>query len=164
MKRNSLWGPRLFTDDMALFKNFGITERVKGQFRMDAYNVFNHPVYGFSSTQGNVCIDCSGNAGKITGLESDTQMRQLQFGLKFTFRHRQEQQLREVSSLPVFFCALVIYPHYMQTVPCRSLIIGCLSIRAAGERWRPAGDCIQRFHCSAGGFGCRTIAGSQAVG
>jgi hypothetical protein len=85
VKRNSLHGPRLFTDDMALFKNFGITERVKGQFRMDAYNVFNHPVYGFSSTQGNTCIDCSGNAGKITDIEADTQMRQLQFGLKFTF-------------------------------------------------------------------------------
>jgi hypothetical protein len=85
VERNSLFGPRLFTDDMALFKNFGITERVKGQFRMDAYNVFNHPVYGFSSTQGNLCIDCKGDAGKITHLESDTQMRQLQFGLKFTF-------------------------------------------------------------------------------
>jgi hypothetical protein len=42
-------------------------------------------VYGFSSTQGNTCIDCSGNAGKITDIEADTQMRQLQFGLKFTF-------------------------------------------------------------------------------
>jgi len=83
--RNSLHGPRLFTDDMAIFKSFGITERVKGQFRMDAYNVFNHPVYGFNSAQGNTCIDCGGNAGKITSLEQDTQMRQLQFGLKFTF-------------------------------------------------------------------------------
>ncbi len=86
--RNSLTGPRSFTDDMALFKNFSITERVKGQFRMDAYNVFNHPVLGFSQNETNdeqKCIDCKGNAGKITNIEQDTQMRQLQFGLKFTF-------------------------------------------------------------------------------
>ena len=83
--RNILHGPRGFTDDMALFKNFGITERVKGQFRMDAYNVFNHPVLGFSSTQGGTCIDCGGTNGRVTDIESDTQMRQLQFGLKFTF-------------------------------------------------------------------------------
>jgi len=84
--RNILHGPRAFTDDMAVFKSFSITERVKGQFRMDAYNVFNHPVLGFSSTQGNTCIDCKGSdAGQVHDIESDTQMRQLQFGLKFTF-------------------------------------------------------------------------------
>jgi hypothetical protein len=84
--RNILHGPRYFGDDMSLMKNFAITERVKGQFRMDAFNVFNHPVLGFSSTQGNVCVDCVGtNAGQVTDIESDTQMRQLQFALRFSF-------------------------------------------------------------------------------
>ena len=72
-------------------KNFNFTERVKAQFRFDAYNVFNHPVLGFSSTQGNTCIDCGGNAGQITSIEADASpnapngMRQLQFGLRFSF-------------------------------------------------------------------------------
>ena len=78
-------GPRLFTADMSLLKNIDITERVKAQFRMDAFNVFNHPVLGFNTDQGNHCIDCGGDAGKITSLENDTRMRELQFGLRFSF-------------------------------------------------------------------------------
>jgi hypothetical protein len=88
--RNSLRGPHAFFSDMSLSKNFSITEKYRAQFRFDAYNVFNHPVLGFGSTQGNTCIDCSG-AGRITAIEADASpnapngMRQLQFGLRFTF-------------------------------------------------------------------------------
>jgi len=89
-RRNSLRGPHAFFSDMSLSKNFSITEKYRAQFRFDAYNVFNHPVLGFASTQGNTCIDCSG-AGRITAIEADASpnapngMRQLQFGLRFTF-------------------------------------------------------------------------------
>jgi hypothetical protein len=83
--RNTFHGPRFFGADFSLMKNFHITERFIAQFRMDAYNVFNHPVLGFSSTQGNTCVDCSGTAGQITSLEQGTTMRQLQFGLRLTF-------------------------------------------------------------------------------
>jgi outer membrane receptor protein involved in Fe transport len=88
---NSLRGPRYFGADAALMKNFAITERVKAQFRMDAFNLFNHPVLGFNANQGNLCIDCGGNAGQITNIEADsspgstTGMRQLEFALKFSF-------------------------------------------------------------------------------
>jgi len=89
---DSFRGPRAFFADAAIMKNFAITERVKAQFRMDAFNVFNHPVLGFSNNQGGsgTCIDCSGN-GQITNIEADsspgstTGMRQLEFALKFTF-------------------------------------------------------------------------------
>jgi outer membrane receptor protein involved in Fe transport len=89
---DSFRGPRAFAADAAIMKNFAITERVKAQFRMDAFNVFNHPVLGFSGNQGGsgTCIDCSSN-GKITDIEADsspgstTGMRQLEFALKFTF-------------------------------------------------------------------------------
>jgi outer membrane receptor protein involved in Fe transport len=89
---NSFRGPRAFFADAALFKDFNVTERVKMQFRMDAFNVFNHPVLGFNSNQSGSgqCIDCAGN-GRITDIEADsspgstTGMRQLEFALKFSF-------------------------------------------------------------------------------
>jgi hypothetical protein len=87
---NSYRGPHAFYDDMALSKNFTITERIKAQFRFDAYNLFNHPVL---ATPGNGCVDCAGsnNAGQITDIEADSApgapigMRQLQFGFKVIF-------------------------------------------------------------------------------
>jgi len=85
---DSLRGPHAFYDDMALSKSFTITERVKAQFRFDAYNVFNHPVLG---TPGNTCVDCGGSSGQITDIEADAApgspvgMRQLQFGVRLTF-------------------------------------------------------------------------------
>jgi Carboxypeptidase regulatory-like domain/TonB dependent receptor len=81
-------GPHGFYDDMALSKSFAITERVKAQFRFDAYNVFNHPVLAIP---GNQCVDCGGDAGRITDIENDNSpgspagMRQLQFGFRVTF-------------------------------------------------------------------------------
>jgi outer membrane receptor protein involved in Fe transport len=89
---DSFRGPRAFYADAAAMKNFSITERVKGQFRMDAFNVFNHPVLGFNANQtgSGSCIDCSGN-GNVTNIEADaspgstTGMRQLEFALKISF-------------------------------------------------------------------------------
>jgi hypothetical protein len=88
---DSFRGPRAFQADAAISKNFSITERVKANFRMDAFNVFNHPVLGFNANQGNTQIDGSGNAGQITNIEADsspgstTGMRQLEFALKVSF-------------------------------------------------------------------------------
>jgi hypothetical protein len=80
-------GPHAFYDDMALSKNFTITERVRAQFRFDAYNLFNHPVLALP----NSCVDCGGQSGQITNIEADSApgapigMRQLQFGVRVTF-------------------------------------------------------------------------------
>jgi hypothetical protein len=56
---------------------------------MDAYNVFNHPILGFSSQDfgatGGTCVDCGGTNGQIRNIENGTTMRQLQFGLKVIF-------------------------------------------------------------------------------
>jgi hypothetical protein len=88
----SLVGPRQFTTDATLMKNFALTERVKAQFRMDVFNLFNHPVYGFSSFQGDTCVayttgnPCSNvNAGKITDIQNDITMRGLEFAVRLTF-------------------------------------------------------------------------------
>jgi hypothetical protein len=89
---DSFRGPHVFYADASLMKKFSITERVKAQFRMDLFNVFNHPVLGFNANQSGTgqCIDCSGN-GQITDIEADgspgstTGMRQIEFAVKFTF-------------------------------------------------------------------------------
>ncbi len=86
IKRNSFTGPGEFKTDMSFFKNFAITERVGAQFRAEFFNMFNHPVYGFNVNQGGsgTSID-NASAGKVTGLESDVQMRQFQLGIRVTF-------------------------------------------------------------------------------
>jgi len=88
--RNSFHGPSGFYSDLSVSKRFRLTERFNAQFRMDAFNVFNHPVYAFSANNGaSTCIDCTngtnGTNGFITGLEGGTTMRQLQFALRFDF-------------------------------------------------------------------------------
>jgi hypothetical protein len=85
--RNSFHGPSGFYSDLSVSKRFPIKERLSAQFRMDAFNIFNHPVYAFSANNGaSTCIDCTGGFnGDITSLEGGTTMRQLQFALRFDF-------------------------------------------------------------------------------
>jgi len=89
--RNSYHGPGGFYSDLSVSKAFVITERVRARFITDFFNVFNHPVYAFSANNGaNTCVDCQNltpdsNNGKITGLEGGTNMRQIQFALRFDF-------------------------------------------------------------------------------
>jgi hypothetical protein len=91
---DSYWGPRAFTTDMSIAKNFQLTERFRFQFRMDAFNIFNHPALNFSNTQsgGGTCVasfaatgNCGGNNGTINDILFGTTMRQLQFGLHLFF-------------------------------------------------------------------------------
>jgi hypothetical protein len=84
---NSYRGPSGFYSDMSIVKNIPIGERFKAQFRMDAFNVFNHPVYAFSGNNGaNGCVDCQGGTnGQITDIEAGSSMRALQFALRVNF-------------------------------------------------------------------------------
>ncbi len=85
--RNTYHGPAGFYSDLSVVKKFQVFERLSAQFRMDAFNIFNHPVYAFSQNNGaNGCIDCQGgNNGKITALEGGTTMRELQFAIRLDF-------------------------------------------------------------------------------
>ena len=48
---NFLYGPSLMNFDMALQKEFSVKERVRFQFRIDAFNVFNHAEFsGYNGT------------------------------------------------------------------------------------------------------------------
>lgn len=78
--RNSLHGPRFFNTDLSVFKNFVVTERVRGQFRAEWSNIWNNVNLGNPDS----CVDC-GNGGKIFGLAPGANQRQLQFALRFEF-------------------------------------------------------------------------------
>ncbi len=80
--RNSEITPAFQTFDLAVHKNFamGYKEGHTLQFRLEAFNVLNHPVWG--APNGN--IQAGGGAfGTISSTAID--MRQLQLGLKYTF-------------------------------------------------------------------------------
>ncbi len=83
-RRNSFRGPTLFNTDLSVFKNFRITERVKGQFRAESFNFWNKVnLGGFSGLDAN-CVDC-GNAGKFFGTQQGTNMRIVQFAVRLDF-------------------------------------------------------------------------------
>jgi hypothetical protein len=89
---DSLYGPRSFTTDATVMKNFALTERFNFQFRMDAFNLFNHRVLNFNQNAGNTCVDCMSptgallnNAGLVTDIDPNTTMRELQFAIRLTF-------------------------------------------------------------------------------
>jgi hypothetical protein len=79
--RNSVYGPHFFNADLAIQKDFPITERFVAQLRMDAYNAFNHINLG--NPGGNIQ-----NNGSITngaGVNGSTNPRQLQFSGRLQF-------------------------------------------------------------------------------
>ena len=78
--RDSKFGPNFFNTDMAVQKNFPIHETLFAQFRVDAYNAFNHMSLanpGGSIDGGNQ------NIGGLFGSQFPT--RQLQFSLRLQF-------------------------------------------------------------------------------
>ena len=87
--RNSLIGPGLKNFDFSLFKNFPIkriSEVFNAQFRVEAFNVFNHP--NFVAPIDNQQVFSSNGAPISTGGVIDatsTTARQMQFALKLTW-------------------------------------------------------------------------------
>jgi hypothetical protein len=86
--RNNVFGPHFFNMDLAVQKNFPIRENLLAQFRMDAYNVFNHINAGLpgggcgndtcaSIDQGNQFISSGPGYGNPT--------RQLQLSVRIQF-------------------------------------------------------------------------------
>lgn len=88
--RNSGTTPGLFGWDFSMLKDFNFTERHKLQFRFEAFNFPNHPNWGNPSGNVNAGSAIAGqplapnsNFGVITSTR--TNMRNLQFGLKYIF-------------------------------------------------------------------------------
>ena len=88
-------GPNYADVDLSLHKGFPITEGTRLEFRFEALNAFNHPVWTFSGGPANGSFDpgapggpaggagsSNSNFGNITGSQG---ARQLQLALKFYF-------------------------------------------------------------------------------
>jgi hypothetical protein len=78
--RNSLIGPGANVFDGSLRKVFTLTERQSLEFRTEFFNAFNRPNL---AQPDNFIDDGPGAAGTITSLAIP--MRQIQFGLKYSF-------------------------------------------------------------------------------
>jgi hypothetical protein len=79
-------GPPTNTLDLSIFKDFAFTERVRLQFRSEAFNLANTPV--FNIPDGNLAnarsIGGNGNFGRITSSVAGTE-RRVQFALRLQF-------------------------------------------------------------------------------
>ena len=92
-KRNTIYGPGVDNYNVSVFKNVNITESVRFQLRVEAYNVFNHTQWstintGLSAPQpGNSFGITNGvsNAGTSGQINATHDPRQLQLGGKFYF-------------------------------------------------------------------------------
>jgi hypothetical protein len=76
--RNSFLGPYQQNWDFSLIKNFRIKEDHDLRFRMDIFNLWNHPVFGFPSA---VNIGTASTFGQIT--TTVVPARLIQFGLNY---------------------------------------------------------------------------------
>lgn len=63
----AIYGPAFFNSDLGIFKNFQIKESMKLQFRVQAYNFLNHPLWSFPNGN-NLTLQYAQDAatGKIT--------------------------------------------------------------------------------------------------
>ncbi|PYT23840.1 MAG: hypothetical protein DMG57_30560 [Acidobacteria bacterium] len=84
--RNIAFGPCYYEIDTALQKEFGVTERLRLRFRVEAFNLFNHPAY---DVPANVWTE-TGNFGQITGIHNGGAVgtgtpRRIQFVLRIVY-------------------------------------------------------------------------------
>jgi hypothetical protein len=84
-----VYGPAFFNSDLGLFKSFAITESKQIQFRANAYNFLNHPLWSFPANQ-NLTLGFNGTTGALnTPLFGTTTTKQgrriVQFAVMFSF-------------------------------------------------------------------------------
>ncbi|WP_263358855.1 TonB-dependent receptor [Acidicapsa ligni] len=77
---DKLRSPGLANTDFSIFKEFHPVEKVKAEFRAEAFNVFNHENFGGPDTGVT-----DNTFGVINSSQSGTNPRQLQFALKLLF-------------------------------------------------------------------------------
>jgi carboxypeptidase family protein len=86
LARNAIYGPGLHAWDSGIMKDFRLTERFRAQFRVDAFNLFNHPQ--FQNGSFNTGINLAGGSATMTTQGAQVRQfseRQMQFAFRLTF-------------------------------------------------------------------------------
>lgn len=78
-------GPNAFNMDISMVKNTSITERLRSEFRVEAFNALNHPVFGLPNTTFSPGSDGMNQSGTFGTITSATSGREIQFALKLLF-------------------------------------------------------------------------------
>lgn len=81
------YGPWYFNSDLGLFKNFQIRESMKLQFRLNAYNFLNHPLWSFNGSNLSLTYSATGQqTSPDFGYTTEKQgNRIVQLAVKFFF-------------------------------------------------------------------------------
>ena len=97
MGRNVFLGPGYWNVDLGLTKKFDVTEKVKLQFRAEAFNAFNHPNFDnpvnasvgspaiTSTVFGQACCATVAVPATQTIIQTGESARIIQFALKLSF-------------------------------------------------------------------------------
>ncbi len=90
MGRNALRGPGFQKVDMALFKDFRLTERFTLQFKAEAFNFtntprFNNPASNVSSMAVNASTGAITNVNNFMAITGASDERKFRFGLRLSF-------------------------------------------------------------------------------
>lgn len=84
--RNALVGPGFANLDFSLTKTTKITERLSNEFRVEAFDLFNHPNFGNPGTLAQFNSSSFGVISSTRGPTGDSgSSRQIQFAMKFIF-------------------------------------------------------------------------------
>ena len=88
LRRNQIYGPNFQDLDLSVLKNFDFTERVRAQFRVELFNVFNHvnlaSGVGATSPGSGIINDTIGDFNGAPGLGPGEAFN-MQLGLKILF-------------------------------------------------------------------------------
>lgn len=86
---NSLYGPGRVNWDCSLFRHLRVSEKVRMELRMEAYNFTNTPKFGMPGANvSNLQLNPDGSIRNLNGfteITTATEERQFAFGIRFTF-------------------------------------------------------------------------------
>ncbi|MFL6463144.1 MAG: carboxypeptidase regulatory-like domain-containing protein, partial [Bryobacteraceae bacterium] len=88
----AIYGPAYFNSDLGLFKNFQIRESMKLQFRFQAYNFLNHPLWSFPNNNNLTLQFKQASPGSATITQTNS-----------TFGYTQYKQGQRIIQLAVKF-------------------------------------------------------------